>query len=549
MDFTVQIGKSGQKKRITSLSVTSGLDPASQKPVAVAAAWGSAIFEGGGQWSFARFVPGAEQIPQAVDMAKGVPLVREGLHNLPNLSTLATPYLFKEPEELLSGTPRTIYGIIHGAGSHRVLFKSPEISFAQDVKGILSPEVLVAHSLALGKSTGIFPNLDDCLKVDPGLAQGAKQLLGIVEGGYVFEPKKLLDGASQLDLPDITRTFKEDASVKTVVQTVNEVRQGSDDVKSTLNLAINTAKNISKMDITNIKMVTSTVSQTTKEASILVGRLSSDVSKVAGLLGADPGLPGVDPGSLLDSPLHKFGPALTQVQKVISFLESLKFLPNFKVSMTNEWAMLLSTSMNREDLLKKIPEPTRPPVERIIESFDFTLTARTSLSSFLLKMHVGTTIKIPTGFPPIVAIGKGAFDVALGTSGVDIKLELGFGIGVDFSLGPFSVSASYTQSQTILFNEDAWGVGITACMRAHVNLVVASADLYLEAKLLVVGGDCKDHKNHHQTTIYAFAQVKVAVHVSIFLVCNIGVEEEAMWQNNFNDGPCQLENMSDLLVN
>jgi hypothetical protein len=550
VDFIMNIGTSGQKKRITSLSVKPGLDPASQKQVAVAAAWGAPVFQGGGQWSFAKM--SGDRQPHPVDMAKGVPLVREGRHDALNLASRVTSYLFRDPEELLLPNPFAEYGIVHGAASHRVMFTSPEIPFVQDVKkGILSKKVLVADSLALGKSTGIFPKLDDCLPVQTALPPlpTPSQLLEIVEGGYAFEPKKLIDESIQLELPALSRVLKTDASVNTVVETINSTQK---DLNSTLNLAINTAKSISKMDITNINMVTSTVStatETAKEASRVIGRLSSDVSKVGGLLGRDIDVP--DPEDLFQAPLHKFGEALVQVQKVISFLESLKFLPNFKVSMTNEWAMVMSTSMNREDLLKKIPAPSRPPVERIIESFDFLLSSRTSLSSFLLKMHVGTTISIPTGFGPIVAIGKGAFDVALGTTGVEVKLELGCGIGVAFSVGPFSASASYTQSQTIIFDEDHWGVGITACMRAHLDLVIASADLYLEAKLLVVGGECLDHATaqppHQETTIWGFAQVRIAVHVSIFLVCNISVDEEAQWENNFNGGPCQLDRMGDLI--
>lgn len=551
VDVMVQIGTSGQKKRITSLSVKSGLDPASGKRVAVATAWGSPVFQGGGQWSFAK-TSGNRDPPQPVDMAKGVPLVREGRHDAPNLASRVTSYLFRDPQQLLTPNLSTEYGIVHGAASHRVMFKSPEIPFVQGVKkGILSKQVLVADSLALGKSTGIFPALEDCLPVQTAVppAPTPSQLLEIVTGGYAFEPKKLVNDSAQLALPALSRVLKADASVRTVVETINSARE---DIDSTLNLAINTAKNISKMDITNINMVTNTVSTTTqaaKEASRVIGRLSSDVSKVGGLLGRKLDVP--DPSDLLQAPLHKFGEALVQVQKVISFLESLKFLPNFKVSMTNEWAMVMSTSMNREDLLEKIPAPSRPPVETIIETFDFILSSRTSLSSFLLKLHVGTTIKIPTGFGPIVALGKGAFDVALGTTGVEVKLELGCGIGVAFSVGPFNASASYVQSQTILFNEDRWGVGITACMRAHLDLVVASADLYLEAKLLLVGGECLDHgtarPEHKQTTIWGFAQVRIAVHVSIFLVCNISVEEDAQWENNFNGGPCLLDRMGDLI--
>lgn len=554
IDANIQIGKSGQQKRITSLSV----DIAAEGK-AVAAAWGSLVFAGSGQWSLAKI--GSDGSSQVIDVAKGSPLVRMGEHTA-NFAANTASYLLKEPKELLNSASSTVYGIIHGAADHRVLFWNPEIPYIQNVPGILAEKVHLADSFALGKLSGIFPDLNDCIEVIPDLENSGdiqKQLLGIVPGGYSFNPQKIFRGVLQgtdLDIHKI-RTLADSAGVTTVVRTVKDAEQGWDDVKAALNLAIDTSKNISKMDITNVQMVTMTVNDVEKRASMVVGKLRSDATKLGGLIGAgDLDLPDTDPGKILASPLHKFGPALDQVRKVISFLESLKFLPHFRVSMTNEWALLMSTSMNREDLLKKIPEASRPPVEKVIEAFDFNLSSRSSLAGFLLTLHAGASIKIPTGFGPIVAIGKGAFDVALGTTGnIEIKLDLGFGIGVDFSVGPFSASASFTQSQQIIVTESGWGVGITACMRAHVSLVVASADLYLEASLLVVGGTCKPelHNNvakpehaKRGSTIWAHAKVRIAIHVSIFLICNISVDEEAAWENRLNGGLCELEHMTDL---
>lgn len=54
IDAVVQIGTSGQKTRLTSITVKPTSDPASGKQVAVVAAMGTPIFPGSGQWSFAR---------------------------------------------------------------------------------------------------------------------------------------------------------------------------------------------------------------------------------------------------------------------------------------------------------------------------------------------------------------------------------------------------------------------------------------------------------------------------------------------------------------
>ncbi len=122
-------------------------------------------------------------------------------------------------------------------------------------------------------------------------------------------------------------------------------------------------------------------------------------------------------------------------------------------------------------------------------------------------MHIDIIIKIPTGIGPIVVLGTRIFNVALNTSGIQISLDLGFGIGVNFNIDPFSASASYTQNQTILVIEAVFSLGISTYIRAHVNLVIASTDLYFEA--------------------WVYASIKIIFYISFFLVYNIGMEEEA----------------------
>jgi hypothetical protein len=582
IDAVIEIGPSGQKTRLTSITVKAAKDPTTNQDIAVVAAHGVPMFTGSGQWSFAStHTRDNHEEPQPVDSSRGVPLVKVGRHDLQNLLTSASPYMFRDPADLLSVAPDVVYNIVHGALSHRVLFASPEIPFAATAKkGFEVAGVMVADSLALAKAKSIFPTLSTCLPIVPvdGLGNefGVKQLLEVVPDlGYKFEVPKL-------PLKDLERVLKDESGVKVVAQTIQEATTFLDSAKETaedhfenikklgadvqaatssIGMTIDTVSNISKMDVTNIHVVTQTVNDVTKEfknASRVIGTLSSDAQKYAKMLGVElPGGPDApDLPQVPESVKHVFGSALEQVQKVLSFLEHLKFLPHFKVSMTNEWAMVMSTAMNKKDLIAKIPPPTDVAVAKVIESFDLLISATVGIAEFLFKMHVGTSIKIPTGVGPIVAIGSGKFDVALGsTGGLQVKLDLGFGIGVDFSVGPFHASANYTQSQTILFQQGVFGLGITAVLRAHVDLVIASADLYLEAKLLVVGGQCarEIHDSEHpdngneQTTIWAYASVKIAVHVSIFLVCNIGVEEEAHWESNLNGGPCKRENMSHLI--
>lgn len=216
-----------------------------------------------------------------MDLAKGVPLVKTGTHDLLNLLSLATPYVFKDARDLLEKFALTTYSIVHGAASHRVLFAAPEIPFVQDAAnaGFGVARTWVADSLALGKSASIFPNLHDCLPgFTPNLPTTPKQLLGIVaDEGYKF-------AVPHLPLPDAERLIKNDAGVQVVAQAIkdgsglfDDAKSLSKDVldaKSSINVAIDTVSNISKLDVTNIHMVTKTIDATTKavkDASRTIG--------------------------------------------------------------------------------------------------------------------------------------------------------------------------------------------------------------------------------------------------------------------------------------
>jgi hypothetical protein len=41
---------------------------------------------------------------------------------------------------------------------------------------------------------------------------------------------------------------------------------------------------------------------------------------------------------------------MAEVKKLVSFLDTLGTIPNLKISITNEWAIEISTSMGLEDL-------------------------------------------------------------------------------------------------------------------------------------------------------------------------------------------------------
>ena len=88
---------------------------------------------------------------------------------------------------------------------------------------------------------------------------------------------------------------------------------------------------------------------------------------------------------------------------------------------------------------------------------------------------------------------------------------------------------------------------LVRCLFRFSGTFAALAGLYLEARLLVIGGECTQHDSYKSTTIWSFAQVKIANHVSIFLVCSIGFEEETQWEYRLNGGPRDLDLMSSLI--
>ncbi|KAJ9656826.1 hypothetical protein H2198_004714 [Neophaeococcomyces mojaviensis] len=523
IDAVVNVGKSGMKTRITSVSVAPCRKDA-QNPVQFAmAAWGSPVLPGEGQWSLAKtFMDGTVK---AVDGLKGVPLIREGLN--PKSIPLDTPYHFADPTDLLKladpndrakAVRNTVYSVVHATDSHRLLF--PDAALDQVKKGVKSllPPVL-ADSFALGTSTGIFPKIANCipLRKDLNIPDEA-QLLQLVGGdNMLFNPGKI-------SLDNLTRELQKDGNVASLIQTAGKLVDNVH-IPSEVNVLVDTVKQVQNLDLKNISMVAQ--NEAKKEVNRVIGDIKSAVGKEL---------------TKFVNSNHIFGEALQEVKKVVSFLDTLGVLPPLKVSMTNEWALEISTGMGLKEFLEKIHDPaTKALMTKFIQDFELAISARSTLSEakFKLKMHL--TIKVDSGFG-LMAIGVAGFDLGLSTAtGLSLSLELGVGIGITFTVGPFGASAYYSQSQTVMKSKDIWGVGATAVVKAHVDLVVATADLCLEAKLMLIGGTCHDHET--ETTIWAWAQVSIALDISIFWVVNVSVHESAEWKSCLKNGGCELEQM------
>ncbi|KAH7018866.1 hypothetical protein EDB80DRAFT_869542 [Ilyonectria destructans] len=517
IDVVIEVFKSGLKMRLTSVSVGATRKDQSSPPQFAMAAWGSPALPGGGQWSFTQTVNGIA--PQVVDGIKGVPLIREGAYDLPTIP-FQNAYSFADPSDLLASAKNTVYGIVHATDSHRLMFPQPVIFPDLSQKGLTSLQQLVlADTFALGTSTGIFPVFENCIpipRLDANLPDPS-QLLHIIDGN------DLLFNLDNIKLPDIPRELGKDENMTSIVQTAGNLLP--DGTRAThLNVLIDSLHQARTMSLTNFSNIIK--NETGKEVNRVIGDLSSKADEITKLV----------------NPEHIFGEALQDVKKVVSFLDTLGVLPPLKVSMTNEWSLEISTSMGLDDFLAKIKDPiTQNLMRKIIQDLSFFMSARSTLSAatFKLKMHL--TIKIDSGFGPM-ALGVAGFDLGLSTNtGLTLALDLGVGVGVAFEVGPFGALAYYSQTQTITKGQKSWGIGATAVVKAHVDLLVAEADVCIEATLMLLGGTCLHHKD--TTTIIGWAQVSIALDVSIFWVVNVSVHESAEWQNTFKDGGCTLPDL------
>ncbi|KAH0539022.1 hypothetical protein FGG08_004416 [Glutinoglossum americanum] len=534
VDAVIDVAGSGFKMRVTSIGVaaTAMTNPSGSREFAMAA-WGSPIFPGGGQWSFTHHTAD-DAAPKPIDGNKGVPLVRPGAVGSPP-PTAPIPYNFSDPSDILNlDSPRINYSILHAGDSHRLWFQNPSVQL-EDLatglkKGITSriPPVL-ADAFALGKSSGIFPPVMSCVPLPPWnpLQPGVfpvppdpKYTLHLTDANnLLFNPGKLT--------LDSMRELQKDENFASLVKLSGDLE----------NLSIDTA-NSAKAWVANlpaVEMITQGAGDAKAEVSRILGGLSSEAGKVTEFL----------------NPQHIFGDALAEVKKVVAFLDSLHILPPFKVSMTNEWSLEISSTMGLEDFFAKIKDHTagagaaaEAAMRKILQDFSLSIKSRSTLSTSDTSLKIKVTIKVDSGFGPM-ALGIAGFDLALGTSGTTMDFSLGVGIGVSFQVGVFGASAYYSQTQTIMANDHGgWGVTATSAIKAHVDILVAQADLFLEATLMLTGGKCpRDGEN----TIWAWAQVTIALDVSIFWVVNVHVHEQAEWSSRLKGNVCELSEMGAIM--
>jgi len=501
VDCIVDIGGSGQRMRVSRVGVAA--TPGMGGAEFAMAAWGSPTFPGGGQWSVLRQTS-PTAAPQPLEGVQGVPVVRAGPAGATPPPT--SPYRFADPSDTLRpDAPSADYGIVHATGTQRTLFPRPKIEAG--AHAITSTRIpLIADPFILATAVGLFPKPDGCIPFPD-----AAYALAIGPGGNFT----LQRGSPSFTTPPLKRVIRESQASRAVAYCADE-----NGVPSVVTLVIDTAAALPwSLMISNMSMAAESGS---------LGEVDRIVGTVSGSAAA--------PTNLSDS-RFVFGPSLQPVAALVSFLEQFSPMPPLNVSMTNPWQLQVGLKFDFEKLLEQAPA-LKPFLEKFIVDLDVlmswmeTATSQNSVTTFEV------TVKFPTPFTPVVAIGLAKVKFQMGDDGNAWTFQLGVGVGVDFTIGPFKALAYFAESEFLIAGDSVFGLGASALIKGSVDLEVVEIDISVEAKMALLNVTCGP-----DTTIWGVAQVTFALEVTIAFVIDIEFDVQAEEDQNIDGGPCALPNV------
>ena len=308
--------------------------------------------------------------------------------------------------------------------------------------------------------------------------------------------------------------LRESSTARSIAYTADE-----NNTPSVVTLAIDTASpSPLSVNITNLSLA--------NESGTL-----GEVTRVVGTVQASP----TSATQLADS-RFVFGPPLKPVAALVSFPEQFGSMPPPAVNMTNDWQLLAGITFDFTKYLSMLGPAVKSFIEQFIVDLDVKLQSKTKATTSTFVMQFELTVKIPTPFPPIVAIGLAKVQFEMGDDFNAWTFQLGVGIGVSFSVGPFQAIAYYAQSQFLITGDTVFGLGASSLVKATVDLAVVEASVSIEAKIALLKVTC----NVSDSTIWGAAQVTIAIEISIFFVIDIEFDVQAEWTNNFDGGPCPL---------
>jgi len=501
VDCTIDIGGSGQRMRVARVGF--GVAEGAGGPEFPASAWGSPQFpHGAGQFSFARH-SGPSDPPVAVDPALGVPLTRAGA--VPRGPDPQAPYRFADPADLLQpDAPATEYGVVHDGGLQRTFFPRPVI--APGSQAITSTQAgAIADPYLLPTTFGLFPAPNQCIPFP-----NPNWRLAIGAGGDLALD---LGAALPFNVTIAQRTLAD----------ANAVQCIADYSKATVMLAIDSSK---------------TPGWSFALADIGLATSASGLGEVVRITGTVAGAAGT-------APVNKnfnvtYGGAFSMVQDLLAFLQHLgDLLPPLNVSMTNSWTETRKSKLKEgmEIPLGKMLNQYTMPSAIILTStnikFVDTLWADPSSSENQLSLSFDAGALIPiVGF--LDGVGLLKLKLQLNTSeGVIFSLTAMAGVGTGEVFGPFKAIAYIAAGIIGIAGSQVLGLGGTLLIKASIDLVVASASISLDGKLVWLRQTCSAG-----VTTWVYARLTIAIDITLVFVLDIKFEEAWEWDDNANGGPC-----------
>jgi len=182
VDCVIDIGKSGQKMRLSRVDVNASTTGAS--PLFVSAARGAMVLPKDGSWSVVEHNQGTGEV-SPLDPQAAVPVIRRGRlsANADSTDTTAADLMrIANPVDLVQapGANTRNYGLLQSTNTQKALFRLP--SFAQGVNELKSAVPDFADAYRLVNTKGIFPKIQNAEALNLGafktkiLAEGYKLL-------------------------------------------------------------------------------------------------------------------------------------------------------------------------------------------------------------------------------------------------------------------------------------------------------------------------------------------------------------------------------------
>ena len=156
IDCRIRIGSSQQRKRVTLIQTEAAGVDSTNVPVFAVTLYGSPVFSGSGQWSMV-LIDNASKGVQPIDAQTGVPLIKAN----------GGPYRWADPADLMNpGGAQRDYALLMSHDAQRFLFQRPKIDVnAPNISSTQPP--MVADPYSMLASTGLFPPIDQAIKLQP----------------------------------------------------------------------------------------------------------------------------------------------------------------------------------------------------------------------------------------------------------------------------------------------------------------------------------------------------------------------------------------------